>query len=58
MFISLKISDEGLSSDLIAMSETLKCSLHDVEELPKDVRRLLDTQLFNIDLTMIPKMIR
>ena len=47
-----------LSPDLLAMSEMLKCSLHDVEELPKDVRKLLDTQLYNLDLTLIPKMIR
>jgi len=40
------------------MSQMLKCSLHDVEELPKDVRKLLDTQLYNLDLTLIPKMIR
>ena len=53
-----QISDESLSSDLIAMSEMLKCSLHDVEELPKDVRKLLDTQLYTLDLTLIPKMIR
>ncbi|CAF1073908.1 unnamed protein product [Adineta steineri] len=52
------VSDEILSPDLIAMSEMLKCSLHDVEELPKDVRKLLDTQLYNLDLTLIPKMIR
>lgn len=53
-----QISDESLSPDLIAMSQMLKCSLHDVEELPKDVRKLLDTQLYNLDLTLIPKMIR
>ncbi|CAF1379048.1 unnamed protein product, partial [Didymodactylos carnosus] len=38
------ISDYNQSPDLIAMSEMLKCSLHDVEELPKDVRKLLDHQ--------------
>jgi hypothetical protein len=40
------------------MSEMVKCCLHDVEELPKDVRKLMDTELFNLDLTLIPKMIR
>ena len=40
------------------MSEVLKCSLHDVEELPKDLRKLLDTQLYSMDLTLVPKMVR
>lgn len=40
------------------MSEMLKCSLHDVEELPKDVRKLLDTSLYSLDLSLIPKMAR
>ena len=53
-----KISDEALSPDLISMSEMLKCSLHDVEELPKDVRKLLDTSLYSLDLTLVPKMVR
>jgi len=52
------VSDEALSPDLISMSEMLKCSLHDVEELPKDVRKLLDTSLYNLDLTLVPKMVR
>ncbi|CAF1065480.1 unnamed protein product [Didymodactylos carnosus] len=54
----LCISDYNQTPDLIAMSEMLKCSLHDVEELPKDVRKLLDHQLFNLDLSLVPKMIR
>jgi len=50
-----EISEYNFIPNINTISDRVKTCLQDSEEIPRDITKLFDTQLFALDLTQLPK---
>ncbi len=53
-----EISEYNLIPNINTISDRIKTCLQDSEEIPRDIAKLFDTDLFALDMTHLPKVIR
>ena len=53
-----EISEYNFIPNINTISDRVKTCLQDSEEIPRDIAKLFDTQLFTLDMTHLPKVIR
>lgn len=53
-----EISEYNFIPNINTISDRVKTCLQDSEEIPRDIAKLFDTDLFALDITQLPKVIR
>lgn len=54
----LQISDYNFLPNTAELAEELKACLHESDDVPRDFTKLFDSALFQLDTSLVPKIIR